>query len=82
MLSSAGEKENSHSDGGEVVATKVVEGGRKAAFEVDGALLSHTWEMGPMMTSILSCSAHLVNVCEQAMYFERRRCRMTMCFLM
>lgn len=60
------------SDGGESIATKDVDVNQKSAFEVDGARLHYTQEEGNIMTSILSCKGHHVDVHEQAVKLRKK----------
>lgn len=72
MLSRRREQEDSERNCGDNIATKVVEGKKRAVFEVEGVLLHLTEEVGNTVTSIISHKAHHVDVCEQPVHFCRK----------
>lgn len=82
MLSRTREQEDSERNCGESIATKDVEGKKRAVFEVDGVLLHLIEEVGNMMTSTISYKAHHVDVCEQPVHFWGNCRRMAMCYFM
>lgn len=69
MRSRAREEKDNDSHGKKGIATKNVEGRKKALFVVEGAPLQYTREMGNVTTKTLRSGAHHVNVWEQAMRF-------------